>query len=193
MLAGEIVENDEATFRQIVPKSQRFGVGGPPEARLRHIGDGVLPQLRVVEGKDVAGVDAHPRARQLAHNFGEVPLAARIVVAPRNVTTAAKSAATAKLGHLILHAHEREPTIVRHIGQKFRLTPPLRLRRRSGRNQRHRQCADQQRMYEDIHFPRSSSNRACAFSNDGASSSTCNNSRRAPAISPASRSARASS
>ena len=41
----------------------------------------------------------------------------------------AAEAATAELGHLILHAHERLPAVVGHVGQERRLlAATLRLR-----------------------------------------------------------------
>ena len=83
MLAGEIIKNDESALGEIIPQSQHLGVIGAPEPRLRHVRNGILAKLRIIERENVAGVDAHPRAGQLTHNFGEVPFAARVIMAPR--------------------------------------------------------------------------------------------------------------
>ena len=79
---AEVVENDEPALFQIGAEALGFLVGHRPEARLRHVGDRIVEQLRIVERQDVRAVEARLDVGDLLQDLREVDLAARIVVRP---------------------------------------------------------------------------------------------------------------
>src|SRR4051812_3986825 len=81
----EVVEDEEAALEQVGAQSGRLLVGQGPEARLAHVGHGVLEELGIVEGQDVAALLVRIERGQLLEHLHEVGLAARIVVVPLQV------------------------------------------------------------------------------------------------------------
>src|SRR5439155_293343 len=80
--AAEVVEDHEATLQQVRTKVGRLLVRHEPAARLGHVGERILEQVRIVERKDVALLRVRRQIADLVHDLHEVPLAGRVVVRP---------------------------------------------------------------------------------------------------------------
>src|SRR5690606_33302441 len=97
-------------------------IAGPPVARLRHVRNGELEQLRIIEGQHHAAIKTCPDIAQLTKNLGEVELRAWIVMRPLRV-----AAAKSEFGRrTVADPRKGEPSIVGHVGQRLHraaLTP----------------------------------------------------------------------
>src|SRR5207244_11185829 len=85
-VAAEIVEDDEAALQQVRAERGSLFVVHRPEARLGHVRDWVLAQVRVVEGQNVALLDVRIEVADLVEDFRQVPLGIGIAVRPRGKT-----------------------------------------------------------------------------------------------------------
>src|SRR5262245_39758154 len=163
-LFAEVVENDEAAFLEIRAEALGFLVGRHPVARLDHVGDRIVEQLRIVERQDVRPVDPRVHVRDLLQDLPEMHFAARIVVRPRRTAALPAEPAAA-----VTDAEEHEAAVVRRIALVFDLrllesaaaVEPLRLgvrdRRHGGGRHARENDADERRS----HLPFPSASRIC--------------------------------
>src|SRR5580765_6189703 len=117
----EVVEDEEAALFQVRREPFRFLVGHRPETGLRHVGDRVVHQHRVVQREHVAAVRMRMKVGHFIHDlhqvrFGLAAPAERIGnVAVRPCRQAAVVVAHAAAARRVLDASERESAVVRNV------------------------------------------------------------------------------
>ena len=110
----EVVDEQESALLQIGAQPRGLAIGDGPPADLDDVRDRILEELGIVERH---GVDLVMRAEEahLVHDLHQVPLGERIAVDPGRTAAGPEAAGRG----IVAHAHEREPAVVRNVGQGF--------------------------------------------------------------------------
>ncbi len=110
--AVEVLEHREAALEQVRAKGFGLPIREVPEAGLPHERDGILEQLRIVEGENQAAVHPDVEAGQLVDDLRQVLFGARVVVIPGGTPAAPRDG---EIG-LPSQPNERKPAVVLEIG-----------------------------------------------------------------------------